>query len=131
MAIYWTSVFTIQYAENEDSIMMTTKLFNDNENDKYPTFSFCFKGTEFVSNREINISKAYRLNSTQFELMLKGKMATKYQFNASSGAYAKVPVFVNKDVGIDKFHLQQADIFSEVKYVREGSTQVYHFSNGD
>ena len=131
MAIYWTSVFTIQYAENEDSIMMTTKLFNDNENDKYPTFSFCFKGTEFVWNREIDIFKAYRLNSTQFEMMLKGEVATKYEFNASSGAYAKVPVFVKKDVGIDQFYLQLADIFSEVKFVMQKSTQMYHSSHDE
>ena len=74
MAIYYTTSTICQYYENLDETFIRMKKYNQDPSiDKYPTFSICFKGTEFVWYHDQNIFQAYDLNASQFELMLKGE----------------------------------------------------------
>ena len=118
MAIYWTALFTNQYGENRDAISITMKKFNHDTSDKYPTFSFCIKGTELHWSHEHEIFEAYGINAFQYESMLKGETTMRYDFDDSSKLYRNTPVFVNDGiiVNFSRFHTKLSEILSDVEF---------------
>ena len=78
MAIYEVTLWSIEYAENKDQVFVSIKTYNHHAAAKYPTFSICFRGTEFHWYRDINIFNSYGIDPYQYELMLKGERAIKY-----------------------------------------------------
>ena len=77
-AIYFTTLFSTQYLENTDTQLIAMKKFNQENDNVYPTFSMCFKGAKFHWYHDLEIFKSYGLNATQYELMLKGETALRY-----------------------------------------------------
>ena len=131
MAIYYTTSTITQYYENLDETFIRMKRYNqDPSKDKYPTFSICFKGTDFIWYHDYNIFKAYGLNATQFELMLKGEKAIKYERNLNLRSYRKVKVTANNGSSqhFEDFHIKLTDILSEVKFVTDQSSQISYYS---
>ena len=117
MTVYYTTSTISQYFENEDEIFITMKEYNEDIlKDKYPTFTVCFKGTEFYWNNDLKIFNAYSLNATQFELMLKGERAMKYEGIQEGNAYKykKVPIYIGNGSyqNFDSFHLQVPDFYT-------------------
>ena len=121
MAIYWTALFTNQYGENRDAISITMKRFNHDTFDKYPTFSFCIKGTKLHWNHEHEIFEAYGINEFQYESMLKGETTMRYEFNYSSKLYRKTSVFVNDGINVNfsRFHIKSSEMLSAVVFHEE------------
>ena len=98
------------------------KKYNDDPSeDKYPTFTVCFKGTDFVWYHDYNIFQAYGLDATQFELMLKGENATRYERDNNLRSYRKTIVTTNKrsNEGFEKFHIKLSDILSDARFVTD------------
>ena len=128
MAAYWTALFSSQYRENNDAILITMKNFNHDPSDEYPTFSFCIKGTDLHWANEHEIFKAYGINPLQYELMLKGEVAFRYELNHSSELCEKIPVYVNDGINanLSQFHIQVVDIVSDVKFKEEKFGKVLH-----
>ena len=131
MAIYYTASTICQYFENLDETFIKMKRYNQDPSiDKYPTFSICFKGTDFVWYHDNNIYEAYGLNATQFELMLKGDKAIRYERNFDLGSYRKVAVTANNGSSqyFESFNIKLTDIFSEVKFATDKSSQSSYYS---
>ena len=126
MAIYWTAIFSSQYGENSDGILITMKRFNLESTDKYPTFSLCIKGTELHWHHEHEIFEAYGLNASQYESMLKGEAPLTYELDDLSKVYRKIPVFVNDgfNVNFDLFHLQLPEILSGIQFKKEKTPNI-------
>ena len=99
------------------------KKFDQENGNDYPTFSLCFKGTKFHWYHEWEIFNSYQLNATQYELMLKGKHATRYDRNDLMRSYSKTPVFLNdgRDVDFRSFHLQAKDFIQSINFIGESS----------
>ena len=77
------------------------KRFNKEDDDKYPTFSFCFKGARFHWMNDHYIFESFGLNATQYERMLRGEIAERYDRNDLYRSYAKTSVSFNYSKAID------------------------------
>ena len=104
--------FVKRFVENENATSITYKLFNEGPEDKYPTFSICLKGSRFHWYHPLVIFDAFGLSVEQFERMVKGEMAFKYDFDYSVGLFRKTLTFFNNesDVAFDSFHLKMSDV---------------------
>ena len=90
------------------------KKFNQENDNAYPTFSICFKGAKFHWYHDLEIFNSYGLNATQYELMLKGETALRYDRSELGRRYKKTPIFVRNgsDVDFSKYHLQPIDLMT-------------------
>ena len=88
----------------------------------------CFKGAKFHWYHDLEIFNSYGLNATQYELMLKGEPATRYDRNDLVRSYKKTPIFLGNgsDVDFSKYHLQTQDLMKNfirsVNYSNENSS---------
>ena len=107
------------------------KKFNEHPNDKYPTFSLCFKGEKFHWYRDANIFKTYSLNASQYTKMLRGENALMNKFDIEARLYDKEPVFVNDslDANFETFHIQSTDFLLELQFMAEKSDNDIHISH--
>ena len=107
------------------------KTFNDDSDDKYPSFTMCFQGDKFHWYHDENIFDSYALNGTQYELMLKGKRATMSQREEMSKLYVKKPVlFVNDlNANFTSFYVRPEDFIYEMKFFTEKSIADAFFQN--
>ena len=102
------------------------KKFNQDNDNVYPTFSMCFKGAKFHWYHDLEIFNSYGLNATQYELMLKGETALRYDRNDDSvRSYKKTPIFLGNgsDVDFSKYHLQTKDLMSDFIHSIHYSTE--------
>ena len=125
LAIYMAVSFVKRFNENDNVTSITYKPFNDGPADKYPTYSICFKGSRFHWYRRENIFEAFELSFEQFEMMLKGEPAFRYDFDLSLRLFRKVPTFVNNgsDVTFNNFHLRASDFLKSADLTTHNS---YH-----
>ena len=132
MAVYWILLFSSQYSENADTTFITIKTFNVDSQDKYPTFSFCFSGSNFHWYNDLNVFKAYGLRTEQLEKMLKGETAIKYERKLNSKLFSKIPTFMQdgKYEDFDEFHLRPQDFIVDLQYSYENFENNVHYSKG-
>ena len=95
-----TGLLSQRYFENGDISVLAINEYNKSPADRYPTFSICFEGTQFVWIHDIRLFDAYGLNATQYRLMLEGEIAMKYELNYSSSLYDKATVLPSDKVKI-------------------------------
>ena len=121
VAIYFTTRFSAQYSENSDEQLLTMKKFNEDTDEHYPTFSFCFKGPRFHWFHDVEIFNLYGINATQYHRLLRGETAERYSRDNLYRAYRKTPVFSNKSERIDfnKFHLKITNILRSLHFEYE------------
>ena len=121
MAIYEVTLWSIEYAENKDQVFVSIQTYNRHAAAKYPTFSICFRGTEFHWYRDINIFNSYGIDPYQYELMLKGETAIKYEFNDSSGLYDKIAISSANGVNVkfNEFHVRLEDVLTEIEFLTD------------
>ena len=111
MAAYFTILFSSEYSENSDLQLITMRKFNSEADDKYPSFSLCFRGTNFHWFHDHEIFNSLGLNATQYEILIKGDTAKRYDRNDYYRSYIKKQVLSNESNSIDfgKFHLRISD----------------------
>ena len=114
-----------RYFENRDATAITYRKYNQNSNDQYPTYSICFKGDKFHWYRQLTLFNVYGITSSQFEQMLKGQTAYKYQLNYTSLVYNKVPIAVENtsEIGIETVHLQMSELLVELEFDMENENK--------
>ena len=118
-----------RYFENRDATAITYRKYNQNSNDQYPTYSICFKGEKFHWYRQLTLFNVYGITSSQFEQMLKGQTAYKYQLNYTSLVYNKVPIAVENtsEIGIETVHLQMSDLLVELQFDTENENNSFYY----
>ena len=121
-----------RFMENSDSSFILIKKINQEPADKYPTFSLCFNGANFHWYHDNNIFSTYGINATQFELMLKGEKAIRYEPLLSPRLYRKVPVIMKNatDFPLDQFYLQNTDFIQELHYVTNNEVNDLSYTKG-
>ena len=133
--MYFTTLFSTQFLENSDAQLITIKKFNQEMDNDYPTFSICFKGTKFQWYHDFEIFDSYGLNGTQYQLMLEGETALKYDRNDVMRTYHKTPVLVNegRDIDFSEYHLSTKDLMSDflrsIHYSAENPSMDFNISS--
>ena len=94
------------------------KAFNNGPDDKYPTFTICFKGPKFHWIQADNIFHSYAMNPVQYETMLVEGIGQRDELNKTSKVYEKKSVVLSEgmDVNFDQFHLKLTDFLTELQY---------------
>ena len=116
-----TKTQIIRFIENEDSSAITFKRFNQSPEDKYPTFSLCFKGAPLSWYHDDLIFSRFGLTSSRYAKTLEGKQTYKYNYNYTARLYKKIPIQTNDVVteDVDKFYLNSSNIWKDVDYATE------------
>ena len=128
-----TTTFVKRFTENDNSTSITYRRFNNEPKDEYPTFSICFEGTPFHWYHDIDIYKAFELRTEQYELMLKGRPAFRYQYDPSSKSFRKMSTFVKNEPNAahKEFHVQLIDFLSEANFSSLNKDDSRFFANTD
>ena len=131
IALYFTSLFSAQYAENTDEQLIIMKSFNQDKDQYYSTFSFCFKGADFRWFHNLEVYSSYRFDTTQFERMIRGQTANRYERNVSHRSYTKTPVFFvnNNETDFNDFNLKMADFIKSLHFATERNVSDTIISN--
>ena len=108
LAAYMTNTQVIRLLKNDDSTTIAFKRFNLSPDDKYPTFSMCFKGAELRWYNDKFIFDQFGISSSKYEKLLKGEKVSKYRYNYTSKLYDKFPVEYiagSSEGQVDKFSI--------------------------
>ena len=110
--------FVNRYIENENSTAIIYKKFHEKYEDKYPTYSVCFKGTNFHWFNGLNIYNAFELRVEQYEMMLKGNLAFRYEYDSSLKLFRKMPTLIRNgsNVRFNEFHVKISDFLLEANF---------------
>ena len=122
-----------RFGENKSSTSISYKKYDVTPEDKYPTFSICFKGTKIHLYIEEVIFSSYGIRSDQYKLMLEGKSTFTYEYNATSRLYRKSPTVLNQRSSV-KFesmvrrHFEFKNILSEANFTRQDKAYNTYYS---
>ena len=116
-AVYMTFQQIIRYVEDNDASIVTSKLFNENSRDVYPTFTFCF-----ADDPELIYSEAiYELYVTKenYTDLLRGVDSRN---NPSAEAFEKI-----MNVDYNRFAMDSRDHITYVGYRTKDSNSTFYF----
>ena len=127
-----TLLMVDRYVANNDSTSIAFKRYNQSPQDKYPTFSICFKGNKFRWYHDLLLFNAYGVTPTEYGLMLMGETAFRHEYNYKSRMYRKVTIGVENvtDVRVDQFHLLMSDILVGLEFVTDNPENSTIYRNG-
>ena len=110
-----------RFIENRDASTIIYKRFNRSPDDRYPTFSLCFQGSDISWYQDELIFKEFGITSAQYGKLLKGENVFKYEYDFTTRLYRKIPIDIrNINIsGFEMFHLTPADILSEVEFATQ------------
>ena len=131
LAVYMTVKLSVQYGKNKDATSILYKHYNKGHEDKYPTFSICFQGTRFVWYHDVEIFRAFGLPGSEYQRMLSGKAAIKYEYNLTSRLYKKTQAFMDPSLNakFQNFHIQLSDFVLKSEFATEQIKQIVHYEN--
>ena len=89
LATYYTITQVVRFLQNKDTSTITHKTFNEMPENRYPTFSICFKGKEIYWNIESFLFERSGMTSAQYVDFLKG-VGWQYEYDEVSRLYKKV-----------------------------------------
>ena len=89
LAVYMTAILIGRYQKNRSATSIAYKKYAQTVDDRYPTFSICFKGYGMYSYNGSAIYRAYGMNSHNYERMLQGRPAFQYGYDPTRGLYEK------------------------------------------
>ena len=104
LTVFMSVSFVNRYMENENSTRIIYKKFHEKSEDKYPTYSVCFKGTNFHWFNGLDIYNAFELRVEQYEMMLKGNLALRYEYDSSLKLFRKVPTLISNGTNVDSMN---------------------------
>ena len=95
--------------------------FNHDENSHYPTYSICFTGARFQWFNDLELFNLYGLNATQYQRMIKGEKATRYECDNSFKLCNKTQVFFhdNQHINFNTSFLKMTDFVSSLQFVTD------------
>ena len=117
-----------RFQENKSTTSITYKKYEETVEDKYPSFSMCFKGPHLHSYNDTAIFNSYKLSPDQYKLMLEGKKTFTYYYNPGSRLYSKSTTRLNpasdlKFTNMVNRAFELEDILDETDFVRKDGTR--------
>lgn len=103
-----------RFREDISTTSIGYKKYSLTSDDLYPTFSFCLKGDHLYKYNESSIFEAYGIYSNEYEMLLEGKSAYRYEYSPKRRLYKKIPLpftlktdFTFEDMAHNLFGLSQ------------------------
>ena len=95
------AAFVNRFTDNENGTSITYGRYSRASSDKYPTFSICFRGDRLHWYNKQSIYGSFELNHLEYQKMLRGEKAFKYEYEPSSRLYRKTVTHVNNGSDAD------------------------------
>ena len=92
LALYMTIIMITRFREDRSATLISYIKYADTLEHKYPDFSVCVRGDDVYRYNESSIFKAYKINPTEYKMLLDGKPAYRFKYDAASGLYSKIPI---------------------------------------
>ena len=124
LAIYMSVILIARFTDDRSTTTIAYKKYSKSFEDIYPTFTLCFTGTaEFHWYYELNLFQELGLNSLEYERMLKGKPAFKYQYDLSSKLYKRhsATKFNDSYQSSEPYHIKISDRLIQANFTAENS----------
>ena len=118
LAVYLSVFFITRFARNKNSTSIDFKKYSAGNEDKYPTFSICFKGPQFHWYHKREIYATFGLGYMEYEKMLKGEKFYRYEYNRSSRLFDKIDTTLDykDDMDFHIFHLNVSDFLVDTNF---------------
>ena len=122
-----------RFGENKSSTSITYKKYEETPEDKYPTFSICFKGANVHSYNKSAIFESYGITSSHYQLLLEGKSTFTYRYNSTLRFDRKSSNVVKKASrlkfeGMMQRTFEMADILLEANFTRQDEAYNTYYS---
>ena len=92
LALYMTIRMIGRLREDRSATLISYRRYGDTIEHKYPDFSVCVKDDHLYRYNGSAIFKAYKINPTEYKMLLEGKPAYRFKYDATSRLYDKIPL---------------------------------------
>ena len=122
LALYMTLKMIGRFREDRNATSIAYQQYDNTLDGQYPSFSVCFRGNGLYKFDASTIFKAYGLHSSDYENLLLGQPAFRYDYNHSSRLYSKFLVsedVKSQDTLKDVVHVsfELSEIIQQVSFV--------------
>ena len=136
-AVYFTTTQSVRFQDNKDTSSISYKFFAKTVNDKYPTFSVCFKGAELYwfknqGNYGYHIFNEFGITAQQYVRVIEGDQGIRYDHDFSTHLYRKTHLDIRNvsTIGFDEhWDLNLEDILRESDFVTQEPNHSFHYEN--
>ena len=90
LAVNMTKKMIVRLVKDGNATVITYKRYTTTLQDKYPAFTVCLKGDGLYRYNQSTIFKAYKINPTEYKMLLDGKIAYRFYYNATRRLYEKI-----------------------------------------
>ena len=121
-----------RYFENRDASSVHYKRFNVSPDDKYPTFSICFKGGLYWYH-DMLIYNSFGVTSTKYEQLLKGEQVQKYYYDYIQMLYQKDAIDIRNgsNEGFEQFYLRFSEILTGSEFAAVDDKDSVYYGKGE
>ena len=128
LAAYFSLTQVVRYIANEDTSSIAHKQFNQRLQDKYPTFSICFKGGDIHRDKEEWLFTTLGVTSAQYVNALMGH-GKRYQYDEKTGLYRKVDVDLKNSTLLESYNLalQSDKVIIGVEFKTQQDDHAKHY----
>jgi hypothetical protein len=116
--------------ENRDTSSISYKKFNEAPDDKYPTYSICFKGSEFYWYNDSNVFKEFGITSHQYDKILQGQTGIRYVYDYATGLYIKELLDIRNVSGAafeQKWYFDLVQFIAKLDFISETNEHSFQY----
>ena len=109
-----------RFLDDANDTAISYKKYGETSEDKYPSFSICLEGDRIYGFNEGAIFAAYGIHLSDYEMMLEGKQAFRYDYIPSTRRYGKnsLPTNFEPSTSFEIHDLfQKPDIVKKASFV--------------
>ena len=122
LALYMTIIMVTRFREDRSATVISYRTYGDILGHKYPDFSVCLKGDDVYRYNGSSIFKAYNINPTEYKMLLEGRPAYRFEYDATTRLYDKIPFLPTHETNIT-FNEMAEDSYSLSDIVKEAAFQ--------
>ena len=83
-------IFIHRFEVDDNTTSIAYKKYDETSEDKYPDFSFCFKGTTLHWYNDIAIFNSYEVSPSEYEMIIEGETGYRYEYDYVSKLFKKI-----------------------------------------
>ena len=112
-----TVILIGRYEKDKSATSITYRKYAETDEDRYPTFTICVNGDSLYRYNESTIYKAYGINSANYEKILQGEPAFRYEYDIQRHLYTRtsLPVTYKTHFKFGDFAQNSNDISDIIK----------------
>ena len=109
-----TVILIGRYEKDKSATSITYRKYSETDEDRYPTFTICVNGDGLYSYNESTLYGAYGINSANYEKILQGEPAFRYEYDIQRHLYTRTSLPVTY-----KTHIKFEDIAQNSKEISD------------